>query len=203
VIGRLCRAIAVCLIGVASLGVGGATARERPSTLELRAVLLLVAPTAVTTTLSPADRVDAATKVATCDIAAVEQLAVLPTTTLAFANADDCVVFPEWPGRAGAPRYYLGPAALSNGAVKSAKAEFSPGQGWIVKLTLTRAGSAAWDELAEQQFHQQVAIVLGGNVLTAPTIQPNDETFRSFDGTAVISGAFTRKQAKAIAAAAR
>jgi preprotein translocase subunit SecD len=202
--GRSCRVMAVLVVAVAWLGIPSASATETKSALEFRAVLTELPPTEVsTTTLAPADRVAAGVKVATCDEAAVEQLPVVPTTSLTFANANDCVVFPQWPGRAGSPRYYLGPAALTNRAVKDAKAEFVSGQGWTVKLKLTKAGSAAWDQLAEQQFHQQVAITFGGKVVAAPTVQPSDETFRSFGGVAVVSGAFTQKHAKAIAAAAR
>jgi preprotein translocase subunit SecD len=203
-IGRVCRMMAVLVVAVVSLGTTGASARETKSTLEFRAVLTELPPAGVTTTsLAPADRTDAAVKIATCDTAAVEQLPVVPTTTLAVANADTCVVFPQRPGRATSPRYYLGPAALSNRAVKRANAIFVSGIGWAVKLNLTKAGSAAWDQLADQQFHEQVAMTLGGIVLSAPTVQPNEVTFSSFGGTAVISGAFTQKQAKAIAAAAR
>ena len=100
-------------------------------------------------------------------------------------------------------RYYLGPAGVTTDAVRRARAELVTGQGWSVHLDLTRAGSRAWDALAEQQFHQQVAITASGKVVSAPIIQPNDATFESFGGTAVISGSFTRKQAEALALVAR
>jgi preprotein translocase subunit SecD len=96
-------------------------------------------------------------------------------------------------------RYYLGPAGVTTDAVRRARVEFVTGPGWTVHLTLTRAGSRAWDALAEQQFHQQVAITASGKVVSAPIIQPSDATFESFGGTAVIGGSFTRKQAEALA----
>jgi hypothetical protein len=56
--------------------------------------------------------------------------------------------------------------------------------------------------MAKEQFHRQVAITYEGVVVSAPTIQPNDVTFTSFDGVAVVSGGFKQKEAIALAAAA-
>ncbi len=106
---------------------------------------------------------------------AVEQLAVVPTTRWRTATVKHCVVFPDFVDTTR--RYYLGPAGVTPDAVRRARAEFVTGQGWTVQLTLTRAGSRAWDALAEQQFHQQVAITASGKVVSAPIIQPNDATF--------------------------
>ena len=55
--------------------------------------------------------------------------------------------------------------------------------------------------LGEQQFHEQVAIAREGVVVATPVIQPNDQSFSSFGGTAVISSDFTRQEARALAAA--
>jgi preprotein translocase subunit SecD len=66
-------------------------------------------------------------------------------------------------------------------------------------MDLTDSGSSKWDQLAEQQFHKQVAIVLDGLVQSAPTIQPQDASFTSFGGTAVISGSFTQDEADNLA----
>ena len=66
-------------------------------------------------------------------------------------------------------------------------------------VDLTDKGSAQWDTLAQQQFHQQVAIVLDGIVQSAPTIQPDDSAFTSFGGTAEISGSFTGGEASDLA----
>ncbi len=109
-------------------------------------------------------------------------------------------MLPDKPGGKNAPRYYLGKAALTGkGTVDTAKAEFQPGEGWTVKMDLTSSGSSKWDALAQQQFHKQVAIVLDGLVQSAPTIQPNDQAFSSFGGTAVISGSFTQDEANNLA----
>ena len=191
--------VGVLVMGAATLGTPAA-ARSTASTVEFRPVLAeLPSESATSTTMSPADRVDAAVKIATCDVAAVEQLPVVPTTKWRTAEPEECVVYADRSSSDGAPRYYLGPAGVTTTDVKRARAEFVSGQGWTVKLTLTNAGSKAWDTLAEQQFHQQVAVTASGKVVSAPTIEPNDSAFTSFGGVAVISGSFTQKQARSLA----
>jgi preprotein translocase subunit SecD len=159
------------------------------------------APGATTTTPAPQPTpAAAAAAVAACDDATVSTLTDIPTTTRAEDKRDSCVVLPDKPGGKNAPRYYLGKAALTGkGTVDTAKAEFVSGQGWTVKMDLTGSGSGKWDDLAQQQFHKQVAIVLDGLVQSAPTIQPDNATFSSFGGTAVISGNFTQDEAENLA----
>ncbi len=81
-------------------------------------------------------------------------------------------MLPDKPGGRSVPRYYLGPAGLTGKAVSSAKAEFVSSQGWTVKMDLTGSGSSQWDQLAQAQFHKQVAITLDSIVQSAPSIQP-------------------------------
>jgi preprotein translocase subunit SecD len=136
---------------------------------------------------------EARAAIASCNNDVVQTLTSFPTTTRGADTRDACVVLPDKPGGKTANRYYLGKAALTGkGTVDTAKAEFVPGQGWTVKMDLTGSGSSKWDALAQQQFHKQVAIVLDGLVQSAPTIQPNDASFTSFGGTAVISGNFSQ-----------
>jgi preprotein translocase subunit SecD len=71
---------------------------------------------------------------------------------------------------------------------------------WTIDLVLTPAGSAAWDTLTKQQFHQIIGIDLNGRVISAPITMPTQTTWTSFDGRIQISGAFTGQQARAIAA---
>ena len=111
-------------------------------------------------------------------------------------------MFPDPPGGKRANRYYLGPAGLTGRAIDNAHVEFQAGQGWTVKLDMTRAGAKAWDALAREQFHQQLAITVQGYVVSAPQILPSAKKFTSFDGTAVISGNFTQKEAHDLAAMA-
>ncbi|HEX5587704.1 MAG TPA: protein translocase subunit SecD [Acidimicrobiia bacterium] len=148
------------------------------------------APTSTTAAPTPeataAELAAAQQAVASCDANAVAALPSAPTTTRGKDTRDACVILPD--KDSPKVRYYLGPAGLTGKVVASAKAEFISSEGWTVKMDLTDDGSAQWDQLAQQQFHQQVAIVLDGEVRSAPTIQPNDAAFTSFGGTAVISG---------------
>jgi preprotein translocase subunit SecD len=159
------------------------------------------APGATTTTEAPQPtEAEAKAAVAKCDDATIATLKDIPTTSRADDQRDACVVLPDKPGGRNAGRYYLGKAALTGkGTVDTAKKEFVPGQGWTVKMDLTGSGGDKWDALAQEQFHKQVAIVLDGLVQSAPTIQPNDATFTSFGGTAVISGSFTEGEADNLA----
>jgi preprotein translocase subunit SecD len=159
------------------------------------------APGATTTTTVPQPGdAEAKAAIAACDDATVATLTEIPSTARAADKRDACVVLPDKPGGRDAPRYYLGPAGLTGrGTVDTAQAEFLPGQGWTVRMDLTGSGSEKWDALAEQQFQRQVAIVLDGLVQSAPTIQPDQPAFSSFDGTAVISGRFTQGEAEDLA----
>jgi preprotein translocase subunit SecD len=137
--------------------------------------------------------------VASCDPNQVAALPKIPTSSREQDKRNACVVLPEKPGGKSAPRYYLGPSPLTGKAVSSAKAEFVSSQGWTVKMDLTDSGSAKWDQLASEQFHKQVAITLDSIVQSAPTIQPNDPSFTSFGGTAIISGRFSQGEAEDLA----
>jgi preprotein translocase subunit SecD len=158
------------------------------------------APGATTTTTAPQPSEAAArAAIASCDATVVQTLTSFPTTTRAGDQRDRCVVLPDKPGGKNASRYYLDKAALTaKGNVSSSKAEFISGQGWTVTMNLTGSGSSKWDALAQQQFHKQVAIVLDGLVQSAPTIQPNQNAFSSFGGTAQISGSFTQDEAQTL-----
>ena len=103
------------------------------------------------------------------------------------------------PGKKTSTRYYLGRAALTATSVRSVKVEFLSGEGWTVKITFTRSGSARWDRLARQQFHKPVAIVIDSLVESMPAIQPNESVFSSFKGTAVLSGHYTSTEASDLA----
>ena len=137
--------------------------------------------------------------VASCDPNQVAALEKIPTTSREDDKRKACVVLPDKPGGPKASRYYLGPAGLTGKVVSSAKAEFISSQGWTVKMDLTDAGSSKWDKLANEQFHKQVAITLDSIVQSAPQIQPDQQAFSSFDGTAVISGSFSESDAKDLA----
>ncbi|MGH9152930.1 MAG: protein translocase subunit SecD [Acidimicrobiales bacterium] len=107
---------------------------------------------------------------------------------------DQQVVLDEVVGGEVRNRYLLGPTELTGTAVRTARAEFDPTQGWRVNFTLTGEGSKAFDELAARNLQRQVAIVLDGVVKSAPVIQE-----AQFGGTGVISGNFTEREAKDLA----
>jgi preprotein translocase subunit SecD len=98
-------------------------------------------------------------------------------------------------------RYVLGPAQLTGRAVKKAVAQQNQAGAWVVNYTLTGTGSPAWDKVADENFHQLLAIELDGVVQSAPLIQPSQATFTSFDGSGEISGSFTEGSAKNLALA--
>src|ERR1019366_218734 len=71
----------------------------------------------------------------------------------------------------------------------------------VVNYTLTKTGSPLWDQVAQRNFHAELAIELDGVVQSAPLIQPNQATFSSFAGQGQISGSFTEASAKTLALA--
>ena len=156
---------------------------------------------APTTTTAPSTSSDAAAlkAIASCDTAAITALAKIPTTPRGQDQRDKCVVLPSKPGGKDAVRYLLGPAGLTGKAVDSAKSQFLPSTGWVVSINLTDSGSSQWDTLAQAQFHKEVAIVLDGLVQSAPTIQPGESAFSSFNGTAEITGKFSQGESSDLA----
>jgi len=110
------------------------------------------------------------------------------------------VLLPGLGGRS-ADRYLLGPSQLTGHAVKSAQATQDQTGQWVVSYGLTGTGSAAWDAVAQRNFHQVVAIDLDGVVQSAPLIQPQSVTFSSFGGQGQISGSLSQAQAQTLARA--
>jgi preprotein translocase subunit SecD len=129
----------------------------------------------------------------------VAALTKIPTSSREQDKRTACVVLPQEPGGKNSPRYYLGPSPLTGKAVSSAKAEFVPSQGYTVRMDLTDSGSSKWDDLGREQFQKQVAITLDSIVQSAPTIQPDQAAFSSFEGTAIISGSFSQGEAEDLA----
>jgi len=140
--------------------------------------------------------------VASCNAGAVGALHSIPTTAWADDKSAECVVLNALPSDDSGSRYYLGPSALGSDVIDSAKRQFMPSQGWTVRIDFTPHGSARFDSLAKAQFHKQVALALEGTVMSAPTIEPVDQSFSSFGGTAVVSGTFDERQGALLAAAA-
>lgn len=97
-------------------------------------------------------------------------------------------------------KYLLGPAAIVGTDVKSARSQLATGGQWAVDLDFTAAGSAKFAAITATLSQQtspanQFAIVLDGDVLSAPMIQQ-----AITGGQAQITGTFTRQRAVDLAA---
>jgi preprotein translocase subunit SecD len=120
-------------------------------------------------------------------------------STPARSSGQNATVLLSGSAAMGTARYVLGPAALTEQDVASASVQQTFGQ-WTLVLVLTNQGSAKWDALTQQQFHSIIGVVLNGKVISAPITQPTQSSWTSFNGQIQISGSFSRRQAKAIAA---
>jgi preprotein translocase subunit SecD len=98
-------------------------------------------------------------------------------------------------------RYLLGPAQMTGQSIGKAYAQIDTAGAWVVNYTLTSKGSPLWDKVANENFHQELAIELDGVIQSAPLIQPTQATFSSFGGQGEISGSFTEGSAKNLAIA--
>ena len=157
-----------------------------------------VSETATTTTTAPATTTTAAgappTSAEPTTTTTAPPAGGIKTTPRAEDVADAPVVLEEIVKGEVKARYRLGPAELTGTAVKSARAEFDPAQGWRVAFNLTSDGSKKFDELAARNVGKQVAIVLDGVVKSAPVIQQAE-----FKGRGTISGNFSERESKDLA----
>ncbi len=170
---------------------------------------------AATSTSAPETTVPESTiAVTTVPVAAVSE-AVAPPTTL--AGAPTTTVTPSTPdislsnepdkiailnGRDGLV-YYAGPAGADGQVFKNdAAADISNG-GWAVTVGLQdgAAGEDQWNALANECFTKsqncptgQIAIVLDGEVISAPVVQTNN-----FSGSVQITGDFSEREARDLA----
>jgi preprotein translocase subunit SecD len=125
--------------------------------------------------------------------------AKVASTLPANDSSKDSVILPVL-GQPGV-RYLLGPAQMTGQSVSKAFAQQDQVGAWVVNYNLTSTGSPLWDNVARQNFHQQVAIELDGVIQSAPLILPNQAAFTSFAGAGQISGSFTQGSAKNLALA--
>ena len=121
-------------------------------------------------------------------------LSYIPTTNIHGDNANTDVLLPQIVNGQVASRYILGPSLMTGSSLKSAVAELDQSGNWIVQFTLTKTGSPIFDSIAKQYYQKNIAIVLDGNVISAPTINAT-----SFGGHGQISGSFTQSQANNLA----
>lgn len=93
------------------------------------------------------------------------------------------------------PRFVLGAIQFNNSGANSniapeiaaAAAKYEKFTGWLIDIALTTSGATTWNTVAQLNFHAYVGIVLDGEVLSAPLIQPNESTFSSFEGMIELS----------------
>lgn len=127
------------------------------------------------------------------------KFAKVASTTPAADDPTKTVILPML-GQPGV-RYLLGPSELTGQAIGKAVAQQDQLGAWVVNYTLTSKGSPQWDQVAQKNFHQRLAIELDGVVQSAPLIQPTQTSFTSFGGQGQISGSFTETSAKNLAIA--
>lgn len=97
----------------------------------------------------------------------------------------------------GTGKYVVGPATLTGHDVKTASAQREEvTQEWTVALEFTSARQ--WADVTERLAGESLAIVLDGEVQSAPTIQE-----RITSGSAQVSGDFTEEEARLLAATLR
>jgi preprotein translocase subunit SecD len=136
-----------------------------------------------------------------------EQYATYPSTAVEKPNYENStVLLPSLPGGndclAKGYRCVLGPSEMTGHSIASATATLNQTGQWVVDYTLAgSAGSALWDKVAQENFHQILGIELDGVVYSAPIIQPTQSTFSSFDGKGEISGSLTQTDATNLAQA--
>lgn len=100
-----------------------------------------------------------------------------------------------------AERFVLGPVGLLGKDISKAQATLG-GTGdseWVVDVSLTGSGQAKWNTMAQASFHQYIAMVLDGQVLSAPLTLPGQSSFTSFGSSIQISGSFTQGSATQLA----
>jgi hypothetical protein len=130
-------------------------------------------------------------------------LAGVPSTSRSADAASTTVLLPaaHKAFEYGGPRLVLGPAEMTNTSVGSASAHRNQTGQWIVDYTMKSAGgSARWDLVAHENFHELLGIDFDGTVVSAPIIQPSQSSFSSFEGRGEISS-LTRSEAVALARA--
>jgi preprotein translocase subunit SecD len=122
------------------------------------------------------------------------------TPNISLTNEPDKIAFLN--GRDGLV-YYAGPAGADGQVFKNdAAAEISNG-GWVVTVGLRDGseGEGKWNALANECFAKsqscptgQIAIVLDGEVISAPVVQTNN-----FSGSVQITGDFSEREARDLA----
>ena len=154
---------------------GQATSSTAATTATTAPTTTTTVPATTTTTLAPLEGIVETTE----DIP--DQEVVLPVR--------------KGVGDEEAPRLRLGPTLMTGRDVKTASSVYRTGEGWLVLLNFTDEGFKKFQEVAQQWYLRQVAVVLDGVVQSYPTIQT-----QRFDTNEVqITGNFKESEAKDLA----
>jgi preprotein translocase subunit SecD len=96
------------------------------------------------------------------------------------------------------PRLLLGPALANGTIVKTAAAQLSSTNQWLVNVTLTGPGTTVFDSIATKLYHNLLANDIGGIVQSAPVLLANNyDTGVSINGGGTTG--FTQDQANQLA----
>ena len=88
----------------------------------------------------------------------------------------------------------LGPSFLEGTQISTAQAaQNSQGAGWVIDVTFKSDGAAIWGDYTSNNVGKNVAFVLDGEVVSAPTIQG------PIFGTTQITGQFSQAEAQNLA----
>lgn len=86
-------------------------------------------------------------------------------------------------------RYLLGPGEITGSSIGRARVQYQQfNKTWVVNLTMTKRGTVLWNKFARAEFHKEVAVVVGGVVVSYPLIQPSQYAFTSFGPYATVAG---------------
>jgi preprotein translocase subunit SecD len=109
-----------------------------------------------------------------------------PTLPLVSCNQD------------GTEKYVLGPSFLEGTQISTAQAaQNSQGAGWVIDVTFKSDGAAIWGDYTSKNVGKNVAFVLDGEVVSAPTIQG------PIFGPTQITGQFSQAEAQDLAGVLR
>jgi preprotein translocase subunit SecD len=109
-----------------------------------------------------------------------------PTLPLVSCNQD------------GTEKYVLGPSFLEGTQIATAQAaQNTQGAGWVIDVTFKSEGAAIWGDYTSKNVGKNVAFVLDGEVVSAPTI--NGPIF----GPTQITGQFNQASAQSLAGVLR
>jgi preprotein translocase subunit SecD len=96
--------------------------------------------------------------------------------------------------RAGTVTYELGPVVVDGADIAEVKDLHNAAVGWSVVVDLTPEGSNALEATTRKSVGDQIAILVDGRVVSAPTVQAPIGV-----GTVVVAGGLSQAEAKTLA----